>query len=294
MILIEFWFLVGIMKVFGYVEKMQITHHPYPEVLAYRWMAHTEKGRITQPLNDYIGKRITLRWTGKMACINCQRQVTKTFQQGHCYPCFRSLARCDRCIMSPHLCHYDQGTCRQPQWGLDHCMQPHIVYLSETSDLKVGITRKTQMINRWMDQGALAAIPLWQVPTRQISGFVEHAMLQWVKDRTQWQTMLRKKTTEYDLRDHAIDLRQKASDTLALNLKTQKANRTILDDEVYRFNFPVMTYPSTCRSLKPKEDESYQAILWGFKGQYMITDQWVMNIRNHSGYQISLTLDAPE
>ena len=75
--------------------------------------------------------------TGRIHCVECGRATKKSFNQGHCFPCFRSLASCDRCITSPELCHYDAGTCREPEWGEAHCMQPHVVYLANSSGLKV-------------------------------------------------------------------------------------------------------------------------------------------------------------
>ena len=36
-------------------------------------------------------------------------------------------------------------------------LQPHIVYLALPSEVKVGVTRKTQVPTRWIDQGAVQA-----------------------------------------------------------------------------------------------------------------------------------------
>lgn len=55
-------------------------------------------------------------------------------------------------------CHYDAGTCREPSWGEQFCMTDHIVYLSNSSGVKVGITRATQLPTRWIDQGARQGI----------------------------------------------------------------------------------------------------------------------------------------
>ena len=106
------------------------------------------------PLNPYIGKTIRLEYSGQINCIACGRKTKKSFNQGYCFPCMRSLAECDMCIVRPEQCHFDQGTCRDEQWALRHCMQEHIVYLANSSGLKVGITRHTQIPTRWIDQGA--------------------------------------------------------------------------------------------------------------------------------------------
>ena len=49
-------------------------------------------------------------------------------------------------------------------------MIDHIVYLANTSGLKVGITRGSQVPTRWMDQGATQALPIFRVDTRMHSG----------------------------------------------------------------------------------------------------------------------------
>jgi hypothetical protein len=69
------------------------------------------------------------------------------------------------CIMKPETCHYHLGTCREPDWAQSHCFRPHIVYLANSSGVKVGITRKTQIPTRWLDQGASQALPIFEVAT---------------------------------------------------------------------------------------------------------------------------------
>ena len=79
-------------------------------------------------LNSYLGQDISLTYTGGIHCIHCQRKTNKSFSQGYCYPCFKSLPQCDLCIMSPEKCHYQAGTCRDEQWADEFCMQDHYVY----------------------------------------------------------------------------------------------------------------------------------------------------------------------
>ena len=91
--------------------------------------------------NELLGSTIKLNYLGRIECIYCGRKTKKSFSQGYCYPCMIKLARCDSCIVSPEKCHYDEGTCREPEWGEQHCMRPHYVYLANSSGVKVGITR---------------------------------------------------------------------------------------------------------------------------------------------------------
>ena len=114
--------------------KMQ--HEPGTPV-RYSW--ETLDGPLA--LNPLVGTRIRLELKGPIQCVHCGRAIKKTFSRGYCYPCFQKLARCDLCIVRPSRCHFDQGTCREEDWGREHCMIPHAVYLSVTSGLKVGITR---------------------------------------------------------------------------------------------------------------------------------------------------------
>src|SRR5690625_1150681 len=102
-------------------------------------------GEESVPLNPFLGQEVRLQFRGAIHCIHCGRKSSKSFNQGYCYPCFRSLARCDTCIVRPELCHYFEGTCREPEWGDAHCMIPHIVYLANSTGTKVGITRHTQL-----------------------------------------------------------------------------------------------------------------------------------------------------
>ena len=108
-------------------------------------------GALTLPLNDYLSQDIRLQFTGRIFCLNCGKKTTKSFSQGYCYNCFRSSASADMCIMKPETCHYHLGTCREPEWGEEHCFRPHIIYLANSSGVKVGITRQTQVPTRWID-----------------------------------------------------------------------------------------------------------------------------------------------
>ena len=50
-------------------------------------------------LNPLIGKEIAFSFAGAISCIACGRKTKKSFNQGHCYPCFKRLASCDQCII---------------------------------------------------------------------------------------------------------------------------------------------------------------------------------------------------
>ncbi|MES2212402.1 MAG: DUF2797 domain-containing protein, partial [Pseudomonadota bacterium] len=148
------------------------------------------------PLNAFLGKTCTIRWLGNMVCQGCSKTLKKSYQ-GYCYPCTQTLACCDLCMVRPERCHFHLSTCREPEWGQTHCMIPHQVYLANVTGLKVGITR--QASQRWIDQGAIQALPIYRVKTRRISGLIETEVAQHVDDKAQWRQLLQKDATPIDL-----------------------------------------------------------------------------------------------
>lgn len=143
---------------FGNLEKMRVELKGNQAF--YSLVLNNNKKEIVHELNQYVGSntKITIEYNNIINCVYCDRKIKKAFNQGYCFPCFRSLARCDGCIISPEKCHYHLGTCREPRWGESHCMQNHIVYLANSSGVKVGLTRINQIPTRWIDQGAVQAL----------------------------------------------------------------------------------------------------------------------------------------
>ena len=150
-------------------------------------------------LTSLVGKNLKLTYTGRIFCTNCGAKIKKTYAQGYCFPCTLKLASCDLCIVRPETCHYEKGTCREPTWGEENCLRPHIVYLANSSGLKVGITRKTQLPTRWIDQGATEALPILEVKNRLSSGQIEVLFKSHVADKTDWRKMLKGQALSVDL-----------------------------------------------------------------------------------------------
>ncbi|NOQ36215.1 MAG: DUF2797 domain-containing protein [Methylococcaceae bacterium] len=243
-------------------------------------------------LNPLIGQEIKLTHTGNIVCVHCQRKTKKSFSQGFCYPCFKKLAQCDMCIMKPETCHYDQGTCREPQWGEEFCMQPHFVYLANSSGVKVGITRHTQIPTRWIDQGATQALPIFKVATRQLSGLVEVAIAQHVSDKTSWQKMLKSKADEVDLiakRDELISLCEQELNSLRQQFG-ESALELLTDENIINIDFPIVTYPTKVKSFNFDKQAEVSGVLEGIKGQYLLLDSGVINIRKFTAYEVELTV----
>jgi hypothetical protein len=243
------------------------------------------------PLNPFIGKPINLVYMGNIFCVHCGRATKKSFNQGYCYPCFISLAQCDMCIMKPETCHYAAGTCREPAWGEAFCMQTHYVYLANSSGIKVGITRENQIPTRWIDQGAVQALPIFKVQSRYISGLVEVAIAKHISDKTSWQQMLKNNV-------ETLDLVTKRNELMA-TCKTELADITqrfgaqaiecLPDEQSVDIHYPVNRYPDKVKSFNLDTNPEVSGILEGIKGQYLLLDTGVINLRKYSGYELEFS-----
>ncbi len=250
-------------------------------------------GEHLLPLNDLIGKPVTLTHTGNIFCSSCGKKTKKSYSQGHCFVCMRKLASCDMCIMKPETCHYEQGTCREPQWGEENCMIPHYVYLANTSGLKVGITRHTQIPTRWIDQGATSALPIIKVQTRLQSGLVEVALAEFIADKTNWRNMLKGTHVDVDLiaaREELLPQIQRKLDELAELFGATAIE--VLDEEVVNINYPVDNYPTKISSFNFDKEAGVSGVLQGIKGQYLIFDTGVINIRKFGAYEVEVDYSA--
>jgi hypothetical protein len=246
----------------------------------------------SMPLNPLIGKPIKLTYTGKIFCVYCGRATKKSFNQGYCYPCFISLAQCDMCIMKPETCHYAAGTCREPEWGETFCMQSHYVYLANSSGIKVGITRQNQIPTRWIDQGAVQALPIFKVQSRHISGLVEVAIAKHISDKTSWQQMLKNNVEVVDLpakRDELIATCKTELGDITQRFGAQ-AIEYLPDEQSVDIHYPVNRYPDKVKSFNLDTNPEVLGVLEGIKGQYLLLDSGVINLRKYSGYEIEFSV----
>lgn len=247
-------------------------------------------GEEQVPVNPLIGKSLRLEYLGAIHCTHCGKRTKTSFSQGYCYPCMTKLAQCDVCIMAPEKCHYDVGTCREPSWGEQFCMTDHVVYLANSSGIKVGITRATQLPTRWLDQGASQALPILRVATRQQSGLVEDLLRSQVPDRTNWRALLKGDAEALDL----PAIRERIFDACAEGLRTLQerfglqAIQPLPDAEVVEMRYPVEAYPSKIVSFNLDKNPVAEGTLLGIKGQYLIFDTGVINIRKYTAYQLAV------
>lgn len=242
-------------------------------------------------LNPLIGKPISLVYQGAINCTHCGRKTNKSFNQGYCYPCFKSLPQCDQCIVKPELCHFHEGTCRDSTWGEQFCFQDHYVYLANSSGVKVGITRGTQIPTRWIDQGAVQALPILRVSTRLQSGQVERLLGEHVADKTNWRKMLKNEVEDLDLSEKREQLFSECAEGIAA-LESEygiQAIQKLPDAEQVEINYPVLNYPQKISSLSFDKTDEVSGVLQGIKGQYLILDTGVINIRKFTAYQVAVS-----
>lgn len=229
-------------------------------------------------LNPLIGLEINMEFLGKINCIKCGRETKKSFAQGFCYPCFISAPETEDCVLRPELCRAHEGVARDMEYARQHCLSEHVVYLSLTSGLKVGVTRLSQVPTRWIDQGAIRAIELARTPNRYMAGQLEVAMKAHLADKTNWRKMLTSSLPS------DLDLVQEKERLLPLipeNLRAYISENM----QVFKLKYPVSAYPEKVKSLNFDKDPVVSGELMGIKGQYLLFDQnRVINIRKFGGY----------
>ena len=236
-------------------------------------------------LNEQIGKGFRLVFDGVVVCRYCGNEGRRSFGGGYCYDCFTTLARCDLCVVSPNRCHYEKGTCREPDWGESFCMQLHTVYLANSSGIKVGITRRGRERGRWLDQGAIQGLPILQADTRRAAGLAEVQIARLISDRTDWRKMLRDDVPELDL----LKARQRIEEA---GLALPRSTRWLDTTQVERLHYPLPHIGLPLQTLKLEAGPAIGNLI-GMKGQYMVLDSGALNVRNHSGYQVTVTVGEP-
>ncbi len=268
------------MKLQGNLHKM---HAELSQPVRYQ----LKLGGQTVTLNELLGQQVRLEYLRQIECVHCGRVTNKSFNQGFCYPCFRDLARCDICIVSPEKCHFHLGTCREPEWAEANCMRPHVIYLSNTSGVKVGVTRATQIPTRWIDQGAVQALPILEVSQRFHAGLIEDAFKHYLNDKTNWRTMLKNEFTLTDLfqiyETYWPQVKPSLDESLAAD-----AREIATPESTVHLEFPAHQYPSKISSFNFDKNPVVEGRLDAIKGQYLIFDTGVINIRKYGGYLVSL------
>jgi len=235
-------------------------------------------------LNDFLGKELSISWSGKIICSKCKKSTKKSFGEGFCFTCFQTAPEASPCILKPELCRAHLGEGRDVLYEQLHHLQPHVVYLACTDIVKVGVTRKTQIPTRWIDQGAAEVIVVAETENRYQAGIIEVAMKDFYTDKTNWKNMLiNKRESEIDL----IQEKWEAHEQMPSDLSVFWTE----NDDILSIHYPVNNYPDTVRSITLDEYPTIKGVLTGIRGQYLYFDeQNVFNIRRHSGYDVKINL----
>jgi len=240
-------------------------------------------GQNQVPLNGFIGRRISLQYEYQINCIECGRKTPKSFGQGFCYPCFMNSPENSDCIIHPEKCrgHLNEG--RNIEWELEHHVQPHTVYLALSNDIKVGVTRDTQIPTRWIDQGASRAIVFARTLNRWQAGMIEVALKQHISDKTNWQRMLKNEISARSLYEVKEEM---------FRLLPEEWQSFVLPEQgdMLELQYPVLRFPQKIKSLNFDKSPLIEGELQGIKGQYLLFDgDRVLNIRSQSGYLVTFS-----
>ena len=232
-------------------------------------------------MNQLLDKKMSIRFE-KYQCLNCGEDK-KIFRQGFCYDCFFKMPQAGDWVMKPELskAHLDIED-RDLEFEKELQLQPHVVYLANSSDVKVGVTRKTQIPTRWIDQGAHEAIVIVEVPNRYLAGIAEVALKDHVSDKTNWRKMLTNDIVDLDLNAE----KERLSEFLPDEIKPYYSEFKSKEMEI---EFPVLKYPTKINSLNLDKTQNYQGTLKGIKGQYLLfEDGTVFNVRNFEGFVVEV------
>ncbi|MDY0279568.1 MAG: DUF2797 domain-containing protein [Salinivirgaceae bacterium] len=239
------------------------------------------------PLNELMGKEIQFNYTGEIHCIHCGRKTKTSFAQGYCYPCFQTLPQTEEDVLHPEKCKAHIGIARDMEWATKNCLIDHHVYLADTSQLKVGVTRHTQVPTRWIDQGASQTISLALTPNRYLAGMIEVALKSHLADKTQWRAMLNSNEKSTNL------LEQKSRIEKLIPMEYQQYINP--DNTIYEFEYPFIIAPLIKKSVNLEKTPSFRGRLIGIKGQYLLFDDgFALNIRKHAGYLVEFHIFEPQ
>ena len=234
-------------------------------------------------VNQLLDKKITINFL-RYQCLNCELQK-KIYRQGFCYNCFFEAPQAAAWIINPELSKAHLGIeDRDLEYEKSVQLRPHVVYLANSSSVKVGVTRKTQIPTRWIDQGAHEAIEIVEVPNRYLAGITEIALKDYVSDKTNWRNMLKNDLKDEDL----VEWREK----LKQYIPTEALEYYLENNSETNLQFPVLRYPEKPKSLNLEKTPSFEGVLKGIKGQYLIfEDDTVFNVRSNEGYVVSITIN---
>ena len=263
----------------GPLSKMRVEPGAAAGASARYWL---RVGAAQLALHDSLGLGVEIKFLDSITCSYCQAPTRRSYGGGYCYGCFTRLARCDLCVVSPDRCHYAAGTCREPAWGEQFCMREHLVYLANSSGAKVGLTAAGNELNRWLDQGAVQGLVILRAATRAAAGLAEAQLAKSLTDRTDWRILVSRDVPAIDL----VGLR----DQLKADSASLPAGVGWHVGQVQALRYPVLRYGRRLTLLRLQERPVVRGNLLGIKGQYLLFDHGVFNVRHHTSFHVRVNL----
>jgi len=233
--------------------------------------------------NSIIDNNITIEFDG-YSCLSCGSSQ-EIYRQGYCKKCFFDLPSTADWVMRPEMskAHLDIEE-RDLDYEKKVQLQPHVLYLAYTSEIKVGVTRKSQVPTRWIDQGATKAIQIIELPNRYLAGISEVKLKEFYKDKTNWRKMLKNSFNDIDL----VNEKLKCLDQLPEEVKKYIKN----DNQTLDIVYPLNKLPENPKSLNIVKTQKFSGKLKGIKGQYLIFENdTVFNVRSNEGIVVNITVN---
>lgn len=258
----------------------------------YTWQgARGVEPEVAWDMNALLGKFFSIRATGLIHCTATGKRIRKTYGDGMSFDAWRSAPEAVESVLRPELSRIHEGIAlRDEAWERTHHLAPHTTYLSTTGAVKVGVTRSTNELTRWMDQGAVAAIRVLEVPYRQLAGVAEVALKAAFTDRTSVPAMLR---AVQPAPEALLRAKDRACDVLGAAYEPFMSDR----DEVVEFAYPVVAWPARVVPMTLDKVPNIEGTLVAIKGAYLVWDTGIaLNVRSHAGYEVEVTaeLDSVE
>lgn len=126
--------------------------------------------------------------------------------------------------------------------------------------------------------------------TRQQSGFVEDLLRSQVADKTNWRALLKGDAAPVDLltvRDQLFASCSSGLTELQRRFGIQ-AIQSLSDQPVVQISYPIEAYPAKITSFNLDKNPLAEGTLLGIKGQYLMFDTGVINIRKYTAYQLAV------
>ena len=146
----------------------------------------------------------------------------------------------------------------------------------------MGITRKVNVPHRWMDQGAVFALPILEVKDRRTSGLIEIEIAKKFGDKTNCRKMLKNDNEDIDL----VAARETVFTEFDELITKHGAKK--INEDVLSFEYPAIKYPEKVSSLNLLKKPVIESTLLAVKGQYLIFECGALNMRKHQGYEVTL------